>query len=81
MAELFGITAGVAGFASLLIQVISGIDTLRDISNCADKAPAELASLVTELACLKHLMEESIYKAPHNDCAPAVLQLCSSCAM
>jgi hypothetical protein len=41
MAEVFSIAAGVAGFISLLGQVISGIDTLRDISNRADKAPAE----------------------------------------
>ena len=51
MAEVFGIVAGAAGFVSLLIQVISGIDTLRDISNRADEASAELASLVMELTC------------------------------
>ncbi|KAF8855102.1 hypothetical protein BDZ45DRAFT_805312 [Acephala macrosclerotiorum] len=76
MAEVFGIAAGAAGFVSLLIQVISGIDTLRDIGNRADKAPAELASLTIELTCLKRLMEEVIDKAPCND--DFVLQLCQA---
>ena len=74
MAEIFGIVAGAAGFVSLLIQVISGIDTLRDIRNYADEAPAELASLVMELTCVKHLMEEIIAKTLLND--DVVLQLC-----
>jgi hypothetical protein len=78
MAEVFGIAASVAGFVSLLIQVASGIDTLRDISNRADKAPAELASLTIELTFLKRLMEEVIEKALCND--DSVLQLChTSC--
>lgn len=37
MAEIFGIAAGAAGFVPLLIQIISSIDTLRDISARADK--------------------------------------------
>jgi len=78
MAELFGVTAGAAGFASLLIQVISGIDTLREILNCAEKAPAELSSLVIELTCLQRLMKEAIDKAPSN--TDFMLQLCyASC--
>ena len=78
MAEVFGIAAGVAGFVSLLIQVISGIDTLRDISHRVDKAPAELASLMIELTCLKCLVEELIGKASRND--DFVLQVChASC--
>jgi hypothetical protein len=78
MAEVFGIAAGVAGFGSVLIQVISGIDTLRDISSRADKAPAELASLTIELTCLKRLMEEVRDKALCND--DFLLQLChASC--
>jgi hypothetical protein len=78
MAEVFGIAAGAAGFMSLLIQVISGLDTLRDISNRADKAPAELVSLVNELTWLKKLMEEIIKKAGPND--DFVLQMChASC--
>ena len=78
MAEAFGIAAGAAGFVSLLMAVISGIETLRDISNRADKAPAELASLVSELTCLTSLMEEILAKAPRNH--DSVLQLChASC--
>jgi hypothetical protein len=78
MAEIFGIAASAAGFVSLLIQIINGIDTLRDISNRADKAPAELASLMTELTFLRRLMEEVIDKAPCND--DFVVQLChASC--
>jgi hypothetical protein len=78
MAEVFGIAAGAAGFCSLLIQIINGIDTLRDISNRADKAPAELSSLTIELTYLKHLIEEVVDKKPCND--DFVLQLChASC--
>jgi hypothetical protein len=78
MAEVFGIAAGAAGFVPLLLQVINGIDTLRDISNRADKAPAELSSLMTELTFLKRLIKEVIYKTPRDD--DFVLQLChASC--
>jgi hypothetical protein len=78
MAEVFGIAAGTAGFLSLLIQIINGIDTLRDISNRADKAPAELSSLTIELTHLKHLINEVIDKKLCND--DSVLQLChASC--
>jgi hypothetical protein len=74
MAEVFGIAAGAAGFVSLLIQVVSGIDTLRDISYRAHEAPAELQSLLTELECLKYLMEKVKDQAVHDD--DLVLQLC-----
>lgn len=74
MAEVLGIVAGAAGFVSLIIQVISGIDTLRDISNRANEAPAELDSLVAELECLKYLMEKIRDEAVHND--DLMLQLC-----
>lgn len=74
MAEAFGIAAGAAGFVSLLMAVISGIETLRDISNRADEAPAELASLLNELTCLTSLMKEIRAKALHNH--DSVLQLC-----
>jgi hypothetical protein len=73
MAEVFGIAAGAAGFISL-IQVISSIDTLHDISNRADKAPAELSSLMIELTCLKCFMNEVIDKALCND--DYMLQAC-----
>jgi nitrate reductase NapE component len=79
MAEVFGIAAGAAGFLSLLIQIISGIDTLHDISDRANKAPAELASLINELEYLKRLMEEFVQRASRND--DVMLQMChASCA-
>jgi hypothetical protein len=74
MAEILSITTGAPGFVSLLIQIISAIDTLRDISARADKAPAELCSLMTELICLKDLMEEVKDKRPRS--GDSVLQLC-----
>jgi hypothetical protein len=74
MAEIFGIAAGAAGFVPLLIQIISSIDTLRDINARADKAPAELCSLMNELICLKDLMKEVTDKRPHSD--DFILQLC-----
>jgi hypothetical protein len=74
MAEMFSITTGAAGFVQLLIQIISGINTLRDISARADKAPAELCALMTELICLKDLMEEVKDKRPRN--GDSMLQLC-----
>lgn len=78
MAEIFGVAAGAAGFVSLLIQIVSGIDILRDISSRADKAPAELDSLINELSFLEHLMQQVIDKAPRND--DFVLQHChASC--
>jgi hypothetical protein len=67
MVEIFSITAGAAGFVPLLIQIISTIDTLRDISARADKAPAELCSLMSELICLKDLMKEVKDKNPRSD--------------
>ncbi len=74
MAEMFGIYSGATGLIPLLIQIISSIDTLRDMSARADKAPAELCSLMTELICLKDLMKEFKKKEPGSD--DSVLQLC-----
>ncbi|TVY80659.1 hypothetical protein LSUE1_G007086 [Lachnellula suecica] len=76
MAEIFGIAAGVAGFVSLLTQIISGIDTLREINAHANKAPAELSALLSELTVLKSLIDEVINRAPPND--DWYLQLCRS---
>ncbi|KAK2020432.1 ankyrin [Colletotrichum zoysiae] len=53
----FGVASGIAGFASLLIQISAGIKKLRDILNNAEQAPAELEQLVSELVFLQHLME------------------------
>jgi hypothetical protein len=78
MAEIFGIAAGAAGFVPLLIQIISSIDTLRDINARVDKAPAELCSLMNDLICLKGLMKEVTEKRPRSD--DFMLQLCyNSC--
>ncbi|EPE36215.1 Ankyrin repeat-containing protein [Glarea lozoyensis ATCC 20868] len=59
MAEVFGVVAGVAGIASLIPKLISGIDTLRDVQRSADKAPAELDALADELKVLKRFLEEA----------------------
>ncbi|KAH7007456.1 hypothetical protein EDB80DRAFT_457730 [Ilyonectria destructans] len=76
MAEAFGIGAGAVGFVSLLIQVTSGINKLRDIANSADAAPAELDSLMRELDFLVHVMREANDKAPsQND---VILQHCQA---
>ncbi|KAK1999868.1 ankyrin [Colletotrichum falcatum] len=53
----FGVASGVAGFVSLLIQIGSGINKLRDILKNAEQAPAELKQLLRELVFLQHLME------------------------
>ncbi|KAK1976778.1 hypothetical protein LZ30DRAFT_602800 [Colletotrichum cereale] len=53
----FGVAAGVAGFVSLLIQITSGINKLRDILKNAEQAPAELEQLLRELMFLQHLMD------------------------
>jgi hypothetical protein len=74
MAEILSITTGAPGFVSLLIQIISAIDTLRDISARADKAPAELCSLMNELICLKDLMKAVTDKRPRS--GDSMLQLC-----
>lgn len=67
MAEALGIAAGAVGFVSLLIQVTSGIDRLRDITNSADAAPAELDSLMRELDFLVRVMREANDKAPSQN--------------
>ncbi|KAK7402561.1 hypothetical protein QQX98_011699 [Neonectria punicea] len=67
MAELFGVAAGVAGFVSLLTQIMGGIETLREIRSHAERAPAELDNLTSELAFLAHLMREVIAKAADKD--------------
>ena len=78
MTEIFGLAAGTAEFVSLLFQVANAIDTLRDISNRADKAPAQLDSLLSELTFLIHLMQEVIAKRPCKD--DLVVQHChASC--
>jgi hypothetical protein len=74
MAGIFGIAAGAAGFVPLLIQIISSINTLRDINAHADKTPAELCSLMSELICLKDLMKQVTDKKPRSD--DFVLQQC-----
>ncbi|KAK2018716.1 ankyrin [Colletotrichum eremochloae] len=51
------VASGVAGFVSLLIQIASGINKLRDILKNAEQAPAELEQLLRELVFLQHLME------------------------
>ncbi|EFQ25667.1 uncharacterized protein GLRG_00811 [Colletotrichum graminicola M1.001] len=53
----FGVASGVAGFVSLLIQIASGINKLRDILKNAEQAPAELEQLLSDLVFLQHLME------------------------
>ncbi|KAH6974327.1 hypothetical protein BKA56DRAFT_645492 [Ilyonectria sp. MPI-CAGE-AT-0026] len=76
MAEAFGIAAGAVGFVSLLIQVTSGINKLRDITNSADVAPAELDSLMHELDFLVNVMREANARAPsQND---VILQHCQA---
>ncbi|KAH8666272.1 hypothetical protein BGZ61DRAFT_538455 [Ilyonectria robusta] len=76
MAEALGIAAGAVGFVSLLVQVTSGINKLRDITNSADAAPAELDSLMRELDFLVHVMREANAKAPsQND---VILQHCQA---
>ncbi|KAI5459509.1 hypothetical protein BGZ63DRAFT_465004 [Mariannaea sp. PMI_226] len=67
MAEAFGIAAGAVGFVSLLVQVTSGINKLRDITNSEDAAPAELDSLMRELDFLVHVMREANDKAPSQN--------------
>ena len=76
MAEALGIAAGAAGFVSLLIPIISGIDTLRDIIKRAGKAPAELSSLMLELTCLEHIVDVVKDKIPRID--DNMLQLCNA---
>lgn len=63
MAEVFGVVAGVAGIASLVPKIISGIDAIREVQRIADKAPAQLDVLADELKVLSRLIEE----ASHND--------------
>ena len=78
MAELFGVAAGAAGFVSFLAKIISGIDTLREISKRVEKAPDELSTLMVELTCLQRLIKEVIDKDPSN--TDFMLHLCyASC--
>lgn len=76
MAELFGVAAGVAGFVSLLTQIMGGIETLREIRNHAERAPAELDNLTNELQFLAGLMRGAIEKAAMRD--DAIHQHCQS---
>jgi hypothetical protein len=76
MAEAFGIAAGAVGFVSLLIQVTSGIDKLRNITNSAKAAPAELDSLMRELDFLVHVMREANHKG-HSQ-KDVILQHCQA---
>lgn len=67
MAEAFGVVAGAAGLVSLLIQVNSGIDTLRDIRQQAHSAPTEVASITSELQFIAKLMEGVVERGPPSD--------------
>ncbi|KAI7759836.1 hypothetical protein LZL87_009159 [Fusarium oxysporum] len=64
MAEAFGIAAGAVGFVSLLVQITSGINKLRAITNSAEAAPDEIQSVIRELDFLVHVMQEANDKAP-----------------
>lgn len=64
------IATGGAGLISLLVQLIGGVNTLRDIAKCADKAPAKLSILAQDLACLEYGMKELLEKALRNDNLP-----------
>ncbi|EGU72957.1 hypothetical protein FOXB_16545 [Fusarium oxysporum f. sp. conglutinans Fo5176] len=64
MAEAFGIAAGAVGFVSLLVQITSGINKLRAITNSAEAAPDEIQSVMRELDFLVHVMQEANDKAP-----------------
>ncbi|KAG4269225.1 hypothetical protein FPRO04_12100 [Fusarium proliferatum] len=64
MAEAFGIAAGAVGFVSLLVQITSGINKLRAITNSAEGAPVEIQSVMRELDFLVHVMQEANDKAP-----------------
>ncbi len=70
------IVAGPPGFGSLLSQVISGIRALHGIKNRADKAPAELASLISELTTLQRLMEDVRDKILPSRCNDSLFQQC-----
>lgn len=64
MAEAFGIAAGAVGFVSLLGQITSGINKLRDITSSAEAAPDDMQSVMRELDFLVHVMQEANDKAP-----------------
>ncbi|WKT50771.1 hypothetical protein QSH57_015741 [Fusarium oxysporum f. sp. vasinfectum] len=64
MAEAFGIAAGAVGFVSLLLQITSGINKLRAITNSAEAAPDQIQSVMRELDFLVHVMQEANDKAP-----------------
>ncbi|KAH7118575.1 hypothetical protein B0J13DRAFT_458317 [Dactylonectria estremocensis] len=76
MAEALGIAAGVAGFISLLVQINSGIETLRDIRKQVDGAPSELGSLTQELQFLADIMQRVIQSTPSRDAS--ALQHCQT---
>ncbi|OHE96000.1 hypothetical protein CORC01_08693 [Colletotrichum orchidophilum] len=58
MAELFGILAGVAGFASLSVQIGEGITKLRTIRDSAGQAATDISTLIRELDLLTYVMQD-----------------------
>jgi hypothetical protein len=67
MAEAFGVVAGVAGLASLAMQINDSIDTLRSMREQADAAPEQLKHLTSDLQFLARCLQEVIHNAPSND--------------
>ncbi|KAF5652102.1 nacht and ankyrin domain protein [Fusarium sp. NRRL 25303] len=79
MAEAFGIAAGAVGFVSLLGQITSGINKLRDITSSAEAAPDDMQSVMRELDFLVHVMQEANDKAPLR-VDPALQHCQTNCA-
>ncbi|KAK2036714.1 ankyrin [Colletotrichum somersetense] len=73
----FGVASGIAGFASLLIQISAGIKKLRDILKNAEHAPKELEQLLSDLGFLQRLMEQA--KGLSRD--PAVKHCEATCGL
>jgi hypothetical protein len=58
MAEVFGIAAGVVGFASLSIQLTDSVKKLRDYYQAYDNAPSDVKSLIDALETLRCILDQ-----------------------
>lgn len=71
--EVFGVVAGAIGFVPILLQLKTGIDTLREIRDAKDKIPAEVARLTADLELLLFFLEPLLTT---NEVGEGILRIC-----
>ncbi|KAK0753014.1 hypothetical protein B0T18DRAFT_385150 [Schizothecium vesticola] len=79
MAEALGIASGIAGFASLLIEIIKGLVVLKERAVAIKQLPETVATIEESLISLEHIrrkLETKLAQQPGDYADEALLQVC-----